>query len=182
MKIFLIGFMGSGKSSLGRRAARLGDLHFLDLDQEIEKNEGKGIPEIFSGLGEEKFRELEQAKLRSLIGTPGDCVISTGGGTPCFFGNMEEMKVSGATIYLRMSPGRLAARLKNSKEDRPLLQDHGEELSAFVKKLLAEREKFYLQANYILEESLITAQDIAGLFRQIRKDFSEEKDSSGIES
>lgn len=145
-KIYLIGFMGSGKSTVGRKLASKLKWTFIDLDEEIERKIGMSIPEIFSKKGEAFFRETESDQLKNLE-TGTRTVISTGGGTPCFGENMKYMLESGLTIYLRMTPGQLKSRLLRSSEDRPLIKDiKKEELGEFIEKKLGEREKCYSRA------------------------------------
>lgn len=145
-KIYLIGFMGSGKSTVGRKLASRLKWSFVDLDQIIELKTGMKIPEIFTTKGEDFFRETESTLLQTLE-LKASTVISTGGGTPCFGNNMDFMLGSGMTIYLRMTPGQLKARLLRSSNERPLIRNIGiEELEGFIEKKLEEREKCYLRA------------------------------------
>jgi shikimate kinase len=148
MRIFLIGFMGAGKSALGKGlAAELG-LKFIDLDKEIEKHFGKDVSAIFASEGEDVFRDTESQKLAEAI-EGDDFVMATGGGTPCFGDNMEQMNESGTTIYLKMSTDHLVQRLEPESETRPLLGGKkGHELWTLVHELLQEREPDYLKANY----------------------------------
>lgn len=151
--IFLIGFMGSGKTHWGRVVAeRLGCL-FLDLDAFIEANEGRAISEIFAASGEKGFRVLERDYLLRLAALP-PAVVATGGGTPCFFDNMDWMKAHGVTIYLKTSPEILFERLKNERAQRPLLKDLDDEaLRAFIRERLAVREHFYRYADFVWENT-----------------------------
>ncbi|MDD4972346.1 MAG: shikimate kinase [Paludibacter sp.] len=148
-RIFLIGYMGSGKTTVGRLlAARLG-YGFIDMDSHIEEKQFKSVPQIFAELGEEKFRLLEQQSLHE-VAEFDHVVISTGGGAPCFFDNMGYMNKRGMTVYLKLSPEELAERLESSHANkRPLLADRkGEELKQFITEGLAKREPFYAQAAY----------------------------------
>jgi shikimate kinase len=150
MKVFLIGFMGSGKSTAARKlASRLG-FDSLDLDAMIEQAEGRTIEELFRQGGEEKFRKLEYRYLRDLKDKQ-QVVIATGGGTPCFHGNMEYMNATGITVYLKMTPAQLHSRLKNAASNRPLLKGQAEAdlLQSIVQKL-DEREHFYRQATLVM--------------------------------
>jgi shikimate kinase len=157
MKIFLIGFMGSGKTTLGRRLASKMGYEFIDLDHKLEQQVELSIAEYFSFFGEDAFRKLESQVLKKTI-YPENVVISTGGGLPCFFDNMDWMKGNGKTIYIKLAPKVLADRLENGKEERPLLQDkHGDELVKFIEQKLAEREGFYAQANIIADGLSLTA-------------------------
>ena len=152
MNIFLIGFMGSGKSTVGKKlAARLG-YSFLDMDVEIEKEEGKPIATIFSEKGETYFRNLEFEWLRNF--SKENNIVATGGGAPCVNSNLEKMKAKGITVYLKSSPENLAQRLFNARGSRPLI-DHLKNdlaaLTAFVESKLAERLPYYSQCDVIID-------------------------------
>lgn len=145
--VFLIGYMGSGKSTAGKKLARTLGYFFTDLDEEIEKMTGKPIHRIFSEDGEDAFRQLEHSILVSLAARK-NMVIATGGGAPCFFDNMELMKQSGVTVYLKMKPESLAKRLANAKIKRPLLAGVSiDELPAYIKNHLDKREPFYASSH-----------------------------------
>jgi len=147
MRIFLIGYMGSGKTTTGRKMASLYDCPFIDLDTRIETTTGKSISEHFI-LGEDHFRKVEQQTLHN-ASTDSKFILSTGGGTPCFHGNMEWMNRNGITVYLKLDPLSLFHRLKASKRPRPLLEGKSDdELLEFIKSNLAERESVYRQARY----------------------------------
>ena len=162
--IFLIGFMGCGKTTLGRKlASRLG-YEFIDLDHILEAQVGMTIAEYFSKFGEEAFRKLESEFLKHTK-YPEHAVISTGGGLPCFFDNMEWMNTHGKTVYIKLSPKTLADRLENEKDKRPVLNDHGEDLVAFIAGKLAERDKFYNQASIIADGLSLTAEKVEGLLK-----------------
>ncbi len=146
MKIFLTGFMGSGKSSYGKRLARTMGFNFIDLDEYIESQENLKISEIFNKYGEEYFRKIEQKHLRSLL-RKDDIVISTGGGTACYFTNMDEINSGGISIYLEMSNKALLNRLESSKKKRPKISNmNPEEMYEFIEKTMIEREPFYNKA------------------------------------
>lgn len=150
-KIYLIGFMGSGKSTLGRRLAARMNWSFIDLDEKIEHEAGMKITDIFSLKGEDWFRELESGILRSLA-SASRTVISTGGGTPCFDDNMDYMLETGLTIYLRMTPAQLKNRLLGSSGQRPLLKNVSrEELQGYIENKLGEREKVYSRAEITID-------------------------------
>lgn len=149
--VFLIGFMGSGKTHWGRILAEKRACPFLDLDAFIEENEGKTIAAIFAETGENGFRILERENLLRLATLP-PSVVATGGGTPCFFDNMERMKQQGRTIYLKTPPEVLFERLKPERAQRPLLKDLDDAgLQAFIRERLEMREPYYLQADVVLE-------------------------------
>jgi len=151
MKIFLIGFMGSGKTTAGEKLARILSYSYLDLDEFIENQEQTSIRNIFEEKGEAYFREQESKYLRE-ISINDNSVISTGGGVPCFFDNMDYMNKAGLTVYLKMKPEQLASRLKNGREERPLIKDKDEqELLQYIADKLSEREKHYQKARLIVD-------------------------------
>jgi shikimate kinase len=149
--LYIIGFMGSGKSTAGRKLASLLGWSFIDLDKRIEEYTCKTIPELFSQQGEAYFRNVEAEMLKSLkshIKT----VVSTGGGTPCYGDNMDYMLETGLTLYLKLTPGQLKSRLSESKGKRPLIKDLGNEgLLGFIEEKLAFREKWYNRAEITVE-------------------------------
>jgi shikimate kinase len=141
--------MGSGKTTVGKLlAVRLG-YSFIDMDAHIEEKLFKSVSQIFTELGEEEFRLLEQQSLHE-VAQFDQAVISTGGGAPCFFDNMDYMNRQGDTVYLKLSPVELAERLEMSHANkRPLLANRkGEELQQFIAEGLAKREAFYAKATY----------------------------------
>ena len=143
MRIYLIGFMGAGKSFIGKQLANDLDLDFLDLDPWLEENEGMSIKKIFEEKGEPFFRGLEAEYLRKTISLH-KIVIATGGGTPCFNKNLDWMNNHGLTVYLKADVEVLANRLENEPGDRPLLQNKsGPGLIDRIKGLIDEREAFY---------------------------------------
>jgi shikimate kinase len=149
--IFLVGFMGCGKTTLGRKLANRLGYQFIDLDHVFEAQEGTTIAEYFTQHGEEKFREIESALLKQTE-YPANAIISTGGGLPCFFDNMDWMNSHGRTFYVKLSPKTLADRLDNGKTTRPVLQGkHGDELVALIEERLTEREPYYSQATFVVE-------------------------------
>jgi shikimate kinase len=162
-RIFLIGFMGCGKTTLGRKLAARLNYTFFDLDHLLEEQAGMSVAEYFSSFGETAFRLAESEILKNTA--YGDnAVISTGGGLPCFFDNMDWMKAQGTTLYIKLSPKTLASRLEHGKEARPLLRDkHGDELVAFIADKLAERESFYEQAQVIAEGLSLMAEKVEEL-------------------
>ena len=156
MKIFLIGFMGAGKTSVGKSLAKNMGIDFIDLDTHIESTACKSINAIFHDLGEEKFREMERAALADLI-NKSNCVISTGGGTPCFHGNMKLMNANGKTIYLELTTNQILQRLTESRSKRPLLKDLSvEELEVFIEKKLLERSAVYQKSHHKIDAAHIT--------------------------
>ncbi len=146
--VFLTGFMGSGKTTYGAKLARALHRPFIDLDQYIEKKEKISISSIFENFGEAAFRKIEQSCLQELLDKEKKTVIALGGGTICFGDNLEKIKQSGCLIFIDTPAITLAQRLENSKIKRPLLKNKtGEELVKFINEKLAERTKFYEQAD-----------------------------------
>jgi shikimate kinase len=149
--IFLVGFMGCGKTTMGRKLATALGYEFLDLDHAFEAHAGMPIPQYFSTHGEEAFRKLESVILKETT-YPENAIVSTGGGLPCFFNNMDWMNAHGRSVYMKLTPKALASRLEHAKTPRPVLQGKkGEELVAFIEDKLAEREPFYSQASVTAE-------------------------------
>jgi shikimate kinase len=152
MKIVLLGYMGSGKSTIGKLLAKNLKLRFLDLDSCIEDAEEATISTIFKEKGEVYFRKKEALTLREIISKEEGIVLSIGGGTPCYASNMDaisEMTANG--IYLQVGLTELVERLKSEKSDRPLIADiPNKELPEFIGKHLFERSFFYNQANHVV--------------------------------
>ena len=150
-KFFITGYMGSGKSTAGKKlSAKLG-YEFIDLDKFIETEYQQTIPEIFSTKGETEFRAMEHNALKKLI-EKDNIVVACGGGTPCYYNNMELMNNHGNTVYLKMSADSLVHRLMDAKEKRPLVANKSEaELRTFVNRQLEKREDFYHQAQYTVK-------------------------------
>lgn len=152
MTVFLIGFMGSGKSTLGQAAARALGWAFYDLDDYLEAQTGQTIAALFATEGEAAFRARERAALDQLVATPGpDRLVACGGGTPCFGDNMAHLRQSGYTLYLRPDLDTLLARLRRDRLHRPLLRDIPDaQLDAHIQAMLRLRAPFYQQAHAIL--------------------------------
>ena len=154
-RIFLIGYMGSGKTTIGKLlATRLG-YSFVDMDSHIEDKQFKTVSQIFAEKGEHEFRLLEQKCLHEVAEFE-NVIISTGGGAPCFFDNIEYMNSHGLTIYLKLTAADLAERLEAiGISKRPLLANRkGEELRRFIAEGLSKRESFYEKANYSLSGNI----------------------------
>ena len=148
-RIFLIGYMGAGKTTLGKAFARAMGLTFVDLDWYIEERYHKTVRQIFEERGEDGFRELEKRMLHE-TGEFEDVVISVGGGTPCFFDNMDYMNLVGETVFLDVDVKVLFRRLKVAKQQRPLLANKtDEELVTFIVEALQKRLPFYSKAKYV---------------------------------
>lgn len=146
MRIYLIGYMGCGKSTLGRRLSDFLGLQFVDMDHYIEMRNHKTIPQIFAEEGESEFR-LKERKALDELSEFTDTVIATGGGAPCFFDNIDLMNKTGKTIYLNIDPSILAERLLKSKTERPLIKGKSkEQLVAFIDETLKKRNHYYKQA------------------------------------
>ncbi|MDR2889997.1 MAG: shikimate kinase [Alistipes sp.] len=152
-KVFLVGFMGCGKSSVGRRLAATLKWDFVDTDKEIERLTGKSVAEIFATQGEERFRELEWQTVEAVISSERDTVVALGGGTPCRDGAMERLSETGRTVYLKSSPARLVARMSESgRARRPKIAGMNDaQLAAYIEKTLPEREKYYNKANFVVD-------------------------------
>lgn len=160
-RIFLIGYMGVGKTTIGKKLSKILHLDFIDLDKYIQNKYQRSIHQLFEERGEEGFRKIEQQALLE-ISTFENVVISCGGGTPCFFDNMDVMNEAGTTIYIRADAEELATRLTSSKTVRPVIAGKSkEELIPFIEKQLQERERYYHQADIIVDtDKLITKEHI----------------------
>ena len=164
--IYIIGFMGAGKTSLGRKMAHQLGFSFIDLDRAIEVKVGRTVTSLFDSQGEAYFRKLEAETLKE-ISQP-NTVIACGGGTPCFNHNLDYMFDEGLIVYLKMEPGMLLSRLQTNRHKRPLVAALSEEdLVAFVYEKLAERESFYINAHIIFYPMRDKLED---LIRQIQND------------
>ena len=153
--------MGSGKSSLGKKLAKKLNQPFYDLDVVIEEKENKTIAEIFEEKGEEYFRNIERETLHELTDNNSSFVLALGGGTPCFYDNIEFINANGTSIYLKYNAGILHSRLINAKTERPLVKDKtDDELKQFITEKLTEREVFYKQAKLIIEGNNLKVEDL----------------------
>jgi len=151
MKIFLIGFMGSGKTTIGRRLAQMTGFDFVDTDLFIETQQGMTVAEIFASQGESAFRELERNILIDLLKRDYS-VVSTGGGMPCHGDNMELMLAGGKVVYLKTSPHALSRRLIRPHSVRPLIKGKTEtELQQYIINKLDEREPVYNRAHIVVQ-------------------------------
>ncbi len=153
MKIVLIGYMGSGKSTIGLKLATCLGLSFYDLDTYITETLGKEIPEIFREKGELFFRLEETKLLQQLLMRQDDLVLATGGGTPCYGRNMDLMQeLADRVIYLKVAPAELVKRLAPEKENRPLLQPLNlSDMPEFIAKHLFERSRYYSRAQLTVD-------------------------------
>jgi len=168
-KIILLGYMGSGKSTIGALVAKKLHLPFQDLDEVIEKVENKSIPTLFEEKGEIYFRKKENEILKQLLQTPDALVISLGGGTPCYANNhllLQEPNV--LSIYLHLSVAELTARLLENKDQRPLIASmDSNELQAFVGPHLLERNYFYRFAKHTVNCDGKSKEDIVQEITQL---------------
>lgn len=154
-RIALIGYMGAGKTTLGRALAKDTGLPFYDLDWYIEERYHRTVSQLFAEKGEKGFRKIERNMLHE-VAEFDQIVLSCGGGTPCFYDNMAYLNEQMRTVYLKATPDVLCRHLKMGKTDRPLL--HGktdEQVAAFIKESLRQREPFYLQAQHIFDITLL---------------------------
>ena len=149
-KIFLIGFMGSGKTYWGKKWSQKSGLPFFDIDEIVEQGQEKTIAKIFAEDGEDHFRDLETTALRSFA-EKGSAIVSTGGGTPCYNDNITWMNKNGTCIYLKSSPENILKRLTSETEKRPLIKDLStDELLFYITEKIKERDFFYREAKLIL--------------------------------
>lgn len=163
MKIVLVGYMGSGKSTIGRLVADTMDLEFLDLDKCLETALNMPIPKIFQTKGELYFRKQEHYFLKEVLSRKEKLILATGGGTPCYSGNLDTMlQLADHVFYLKVSLPELVRRLSMEKEDRPLIRDiANEDLAEFIGKHLFERNVFYNRATHTIQCDQKSPQDIA---------------------
>ncbi len=165
MRIYLIGFMGSGKTTVGRVLSRRLGFDFVDIDKEVEKLAGTSTRNIFKNKGEDHFRRLERDALLA-TSSKENTVISTGGGTPCFFGNMDFIKQNGISVYLMLQPSTIVNRLENSKNPRPLVHGlSGNDLKTFVEAELEWRKEFYHAADYIIRGESVSVDQIISFLK-----------------
>ena len=168
--IFLIGMPGCGKSHLGERAAQKMKIAFIDFDRYLEEKEGNTIAQIFEKAGEDGFRSLERKYLKELTKKKARRFIALGGGTPCFFDNMQLINKNGLSVYLRAPLADLYKRLLPEAHKRPLLKDKsGKQLMTYLKELLKNREPFYKQADIILDIINPDANAFTELLKQRRQ-------------
>lgn len=160
-KIFLIGFMGCGKSTHGKKLAKILNRPFIDLDNYIEKKEEATVDAIFKSKGEDYFREKESEYLKQVVNRYATSVVSLGGGAACFHNNISLILKAGLVIYIEMPADSLQYRLSQSATARPLMQDKtAEESLEFIKNLLRKREPYYVQAHVTLNGINLTAEKI----------------------
>ncbi len=166
MRYFIIGFMGSGKTYWGKQWSELSKLPFYDLDEEIEKQEGKSVSAIFAEKGEAAFRKMETDVLNSFFAKD-NFIVSCGGGTPCFHKNMKQMNEAGVTIYLESTVEELVQRLHTEKETRPLIAGMADEvLGEFISNKLNERKPYYQLAMYHLPTRFMSNDNFQKILRR----------------
>jgi shikimate kinase len=161
MKIYLIGFMGCGKTHWGKQLSRKLEIPFFDLDEQIVANEGKSVNEIFEIEGEEYFRLKEKEVLYILTESHEDFVMACGGGTPCFYNNIDYMNSSGTSVWINSSVDMLFERLIKEKEGRPLIRDlTDEQLRSYIAKKYADRRIYYQQATVIIDNDEVSLEKL----------------------
>ena len=154
-RIILIGYMGAGKTTVGKALAKELHMPFYDLDWYIESRMHKTVKAIFDERGEAGFRKIEHNMLHEVAEFE-DIIISCGGGTPCFFDNIDYMNRQGETVYLKATPEVLYGHLKMGKTIRPLLLNKtSDEVQVFIREQLAQRESYYSKAKYVLDVNLL---------------------------
>jgi len=169
MRVFFIGFMGCGKTTWSRKLANYSGYEFMDLDHILEAKAGMTITEYFEQHGQDEFRKLESQVLKETE-YPDNVIVSTGGGLPCFFDNLDWMNANGQTLYIQLTPKTLAERLDKGKTNRPLIAGkHGEELVTFIAEKLAEREGFYKRATHIVNGVDMSVELLAGVITLANK-------------
>lgn len=152
MRVFLIGFMGSGKTHWGTTLATQLAIPFFDLDETISQQENATLPELFSASGEEYFRVKEKQMLEALIEAHPSMVLSCGGGTPCFFNNIDTMKKFGIVVWLNTNVEVIMQRLLKEKVKRPLLKNIADsDMRSYIIRKLNERRMYYDQAHVVLD-------------------------------
>ena len=158
-RIILIGYMGSGKTTVGKALSKATGMMFYDLDWYIESRMRKTVSQIFAERGEEGFRQIEHNMLHEVAEFE-NVIISCGGGTPCFFDNMDYLNQQGDVVYLKATPETLYKHLMMAKVERPLLKDKTpEELIAYITEHLKERAPFYEKAQHTLDVNVLDNYD-----------------------
>jgi shikimate kinase len=158
-RVILIGYMGSGKTTIGKALSKETGMMFYDLDWYIESRMHKSVSQIFAEKGEEGFRKIEYNMLHEVAEFE-DVIISCGGGTPCFFDNIDYLNQQGEVVYLKASPETLYKHLLMAKIERPLLKDKSaDELIAYITEHLKQREPFYEKARHMLDVNVLDDYD-----------------------
>ena len=168
MKVFLIGFMGCGKSFWGQQLSEKLQLPFFDLDKKIEEHEGKNITEIFTTEGEEYFRIQEKEALHLLSESHESFIMACGGGTPCFYNNIDYIKKQGTVVWINCSIDCLYSRLVKEKDKRPLIKELTDEaLRSFIVKKYSTRKNYYQQAQVVINSDELSLPELVNrVFQQ----------------
>src|ERR1051325_410673 len=153
MKIFLIGFMGSGKTYWGRLLSQKLSIPFFDLDEQVAEQAGKSIVDIFATEGEEYFRTLEKDVLYEITEKNESFVMACGGGSPCYFNNIDYMSQAGTTVWINTDFETLLKRLIGEKDNRPLIKGlSDDQLRIYITRKFADRKIYYEQAELVIDE------------------------------
>jgi len=161
MKIFLIGFMGSGKTHWGKLLSEKLGMRFFDLDDQVAENSEKTIVEIFEKEGEEKFRLMEKDILHIITESQDSFIMACGGGTPCYFNNIEYLKLSGTTVWINTPLEVLFSRLKKQKAQRPLIKElSDDQLWATIIRKFSDRKIYYEQATITIDEDPVLLENL----------------------
>ncbi len=156
MRLFIIGYKSSGKTTFGKKLAKKLDMAFIDLDDVIETREGCAIPELYERIGDTEFRKKEWEALNQIV-QEDNLVVSTGGGAPCHCDNMTLMEQYGEVLYIKLDDNTLISRLKHATSDRPIVKNKTDkELRVYLKDLRNRCEHHYLRAKYILDGKQLT--------------------------
>ena len=158
MRIFIVGYKSSGKTTFGRELAKKMHLGFIDLDEEIERKYGMTIPELYLGKGEDEFRKIETGMLIEISETD-NIVVSTGGGAACYSDNMSMMNEWGETVYLKADEDTLAERLLKVAHQRPVIRGSTKkDILGFIREMKIKCEPYYMKAKHIIDEKEISTE------------------------
>lgn len=170
MKLYLVGYMAVGKSTLGKRLSKALDLPFTDLDMAVEQAAGMDIPAIFASLGEAHFREMEHRALKDFAESNTEGLLSTGGGAPMHHGNMDIMLSTGTVLWLRLPPKMIVSRLLEKPQKRPLIAHlNPGELLAHVSQHLEARSKVYCRSHLEVDTRGVRTMELDGLVASLRQ-------------
>jgi shikimate kinase len=157
-----MGYMGSGKTLVSKELSVLNNFKIFDLDTEISKQKNRSITEIFKEKGEIFFRKTEKEVLEKILSTEKNIILSLGGGTPCYYNNIDSINEKTISVFLKTNVKTLAQRLSSEKDKRPLIQNiSNEDLPEFIAKHLFERNPFYNQAKITINTDNLSAREIA---------------------
>ena len=167
MRVYLVGYMGSGKTRIGAELSEKTGYPFVDTDDLFESKYRISIVDFFDKYNEESFRKIEKELLRGTIDYP-DAIIATGGGTPCFYDNMDFIRNNCISIYLKMDVASLVNRLAVVKKKRPLLKDkHAEEMESYIREQFTQREQFYARADFTVDVENTSLTNILSLLPEL---------------